>query len=55
MTADVIVPTMKDATNVLESCQRSRMGKKRILVTLTQQSDIRYVVKLDNLFLDTVL
>ena len=42
MTADVIVPTMKDATNVLESCQRSRMGKKRILVTLTQSSDIRY-------------
>ena len=39
---DVIVPTMKDATNVLESCQRSRMGKKRILVTLTQSSDIRY-------------
>ena len=42
MTTDVIVPTMKDATNVLESCQRSRMGKKRILVTLTQSSDIRY-------------
>ena len=41
MTADVVVPNMTDATSVLESCQRARLGKKRILVTLTQQSDMR--------------
>lgn len=41
MTADVVVPSMTDATSVLESCQRARLGKKRILVTLTQQSDMR--------------
>jgi meiosis arrest female protein 1 len=41
MTADVIVPNMKNATDVLQSLQRQRFGKKRILVTLTQQSDMR--------------
>ena len=40
--ADVIVPNMKNATDVLQSLQRQRFGKKRILVTLTQQSDMRY-------------
>ena len=39
--ADVIVPNMKNATDVLQSLQRQRFGKKRILVTLTQQSDMR--------------
>ena len=42
MTADVIVPCMKNATDILQSMQRSKIGKKRILVTLTQHSDMRY-------------
>ena len=41
MTADVIVPCMKNATDILQSMQRSKIGKKRILVTLTQHSDMR--------------
>ena len=43
MTADVIVPCMKNATDILQSMQRSKLGKKRILVTLTQHSDMRYI------------
>ena len=43
MTADVIVPCMKNATDILQSMQRSKLGKKRILVTLTQHSDMRFI------------